>query len=98
MYRISEILSGGQARSDHWIYERAISNTLSNLILDSTSTILTYITAQIRSPARLTSAASYTSKILRKKIRNPHEAYDFPSALIFKLQSQYAIFNFHVCM
>ena len=58
MYRISEIFTGEQVRSDHWIYERTISNTLLNLILDSTSTTLTYKTAQIRSPAQHTSAAS----------------------------------------
>ena len=31
-HRISEILSGERARSDRWIYERTISNILSNLI------------------------------------------------------------------
>ena len=51
MYRISKILREEQARSDHWIYEIIISNTLSNIILDSTSTTLTHRTAQIRLPA-----------------------------------------------
>ena len=66
MYRISKILRGERARINHWIYERTISNTLSNLILYSTSTTLTYKTARIRSPARHISAASYTSIILWK--------------------------------
>ena len=47
-----ENLRGERARSDCWIYERTISNTLSNLILDSTRTTLTYKTARIRSPAQ----------------------------------------------
>ena len=59
MYRISDILRGERAHSDRWIYERTISNTLSNLILDSTSSTLTYKTARLRSPARHTSAVSY---------------------------------------
>ena len=45
-------MRGERARSDRWIYERKISNTLSNLMLDSTSTTLRYKTARIRSPAR----------------------------------------------
>ena len=32
-------------------------------------------------------------KIIWKKIKNPHEAYGFPSALILKLQSVLSIFK-----
>ena len=46
MNRISKIFRGEWAHRARWIYERTISNTLSKLILDSTSM------AQIRSPAQ----------------------------------------------
>ena len=36
MYRITDILRGEGVGSDRWIHERTISNTLSNIILDST--------------------------------------------------------------
>ena len=50
MYRIIEILRGKRAHSDCYIYDITISNTLSNLILDSTGTTLTYKMSQMRSP------------------------------------------------
>ena len=64
MYRISKILRGEQARINRWIYERTISNTLSNLTLESTSTTLTYKTYIIRFLDWHTPAASYLLKYI----------------------------------
>ena len=61
MYRISDTLSGERARINHWIYERTIINTLSNLIgIDwyNTDVQLSYKTDQISCPAQITSVTS----------------------------------------
>ena len=42
MYRISETLRGEQARSDHWFYERTISNKVDRRNLTKTYIGLEY--------------------------------------------------------
>ena len=89
-------------RSNHWIYERTISNTLSNLILNSTSRTMVYKTARIRSLYQLTSAASCSSsknfKLLRKAsiifaAKRPNFVYFRASSALFQ-SSKCAFLNF----